>query len=164
MGGNQQAKAAAVLGLLRWHYTLAWGRAGTAGLTPAEIEEKAEAARERGRESAGERGLETGSETQVSSPSLTQWIRVLPQPFLLLRANDFVAANQQATAATVLGVAYEEYTFAGGRAGTADLSPAEIEEKAKSARERGLGAKVSIPSLTQRNSQRARIVTPDNTQ
>jgi hypothetical protein len=57
------------MGVSRWHYTLAGGRAGTAGLTPAQIVKKAESARERGRE--------LGLETQVSAPSLTQLIRVL---------------------------------------------------------------------------------------
>ena len=47
VGGNQQATAAAALGVSRLHYTLAGGSAGTAGLTPAQIEENAEAASER---------------------------------------------------------------------------------------------------------------------
>jgi hypothetical protein len=44
-----QDKAAAALGVSRLQYTLAGGRRGTAGLTPAEIEEKAQSARDRGR-------------------------------------------------------------------------------------------------------------------
>ena len=36
-----QDKAAAARGVTRWMYTLAGGRRGTAGLTPAEIEKKA---------------------------------------------------------------------------------------------------------------------------
>jgi hypothetical protein len=49
----------------RGYYTLAGGRAGTAGLTQAQIVKKAESAREQ------------GLTTQVSAPSLTQLIRVL---------------------------------------------------------------------------------------
>ena len=52
-------------GVSRGYYTLAGGRAGTAGLTPAQIVQKSEAAREQ------------GLTTQVSAPSLTQRIRVL---------------------------------------------------------------------------------------
>jgi hypothetical protein len=48
------------MGVSRRHYILAGGRSGTAGLTPAQIVEKAEAARERG----SERGLAT----QVPAP------------------------------------------------------------------------------------------------
>ena len=58
MGANQQATAAAVLGVAREEYTLAGGRSGTAGLTPAQIQEKAEA--------AGERGLTTGRTTSTA--------------------------------------------------------------------------------------------------
>jgi hypothetical protein len=49
-----------VLEVSRWHYTLAGGSAGTAGLTPAQIEEKTEAVRERGRT--------TGRTMQVPAP------------------------------------------------------------------------------------------------
>ncbi len=65
-------------------------------------------------------------------------------PFLVLPANDFVGANQQATAAAVLGVAREEYTLAGGRS-TAGLTPAQIQEKAEAARERGRTTQVPAP-------------------
>jgi hypothetical protein len=44
-----QDKAAAARGVSGRVYTLAGGRRGTAGLTPAEIEEKAQAAVDRGR-------------------------------------------------------------------------------------------------------------------
>ena len=43
-----QDKAAAARGVSRWVYTLAGGRRGTDGLTPAEIEKKAQAAGDRG--------------------------------------------------------------------------------------------------------------------
>ena len=48
------------MGMEREEYTLAGGSAGTAGLTPAQIEEKAEAGRERGRT--------TGRTMQVPAP------------------------------------------------------------------------------------------------
>ena len=48
------------MGVEREEYTLAGGRSGTAGLTPAQIQEKTEAARER--------GLTTGRTTQVPAP------------------------------------------------------------------------------------------------
>ena len=63
----------------------------------------------------------------------------------MLPANDFVGANQQATAAAVLGVAREEYTLAGGRSGTAGLTPAQIQEKAEAASERGRTTQVPAP-------------------
>jgi hypothetical protein len=58
-------------------------------------------------------------------------------PFLVLPANDCVGANQQATAAGAMGVSRRHYTLAGGSAGTAGLTPAQIEEKAEAASERG---------------------------
>ncbi len=60
VGANQQATAAAAMGVEREEYTLAGGRSGTVGLTPAQIQEKTEAARER--------GLTTGRTTQVPAP------------------------------------------------------------------------------------------------
>ena len=48
------------MGVEREEYTLAGGRSGTAGLTPAQIQEKAEAARER--------GLTTGTAMRVPAP------------------------------------------------------------------------------------------------
>ena len=52
------------MGVSRRHYILAGGRSGTAGLTPAQIVEKAEAAGERG----SERGLTRGRATHVPAP------------------------------------------------------------------------------------------------
>ena len=66
----------------------------------------------------------------------------------MLPANDFVGANQQATAAAVLGVARKKYTLAGGIAGTSGLTPAQIEEKAEAAKERGrtTGRTMQVPA------------------
>ena len=69
VGANQQATAAAAMGVSRWHYTLAGGRSGTAGLTPAQIQEKAEA--------AGERGLTTGRTTQAPAPIASRFLLCL---------------------------------------------------------------------------------------
>jgi hypothetical protein len=52
--------------------------------------------------------------------------------------NHFVGENQQETVAAALGTSRTPYTLAGGRRGTLDLTPAEIEEKAQAVREQGL--------------------------
>ena len=46
---NQQTTEAAEVGVSRLHYSLAGGRAGAAGLTPAQIAHKTTDAQERGR-------------------------------------------------------------------------------------------------------------------
>ena len=56
--------------------------------------------------------------------------------------NDFVGGKQQETAAAARGASRLLYTLAGGRYGTADLSPAEIEESAGAAGERGHATQV----------------------
>ena len=80
VGANRQATAAAEMQVSGSHYTLAGGRSGTAGLTPAQIVEKAEAARERG----SERGLTRGRATQVPAPIASRFLlclTVLSKPF-----------------------------------------------------------------------------------
>ena len=48
----------------------------------------------------------------------------------------------------MLGVAHREYTLAGGSAGTSGLTPAQIEEKAEAAKERGrtTGRTMQVPA------------------
>ena len=45
-------------------------------------------------------------------------------------------------------MAHGEYTLAGGSAGTSGLTPAQIQEKAQAARERGLTTQVPAPIAT----------------
>jgi hypothetical protein len=78
----------------------------------------------------------------------------------VLPANDCVGGNRQATAAGVLGVAHGEYTLAGGSAGTSGLTPAQIEEKAEAARERGrtTGRTVQVPApIGERERKRYKV-------